>query len=99
MYKRQISKWATNALIPNLTIILDVPAEIGLGRLQGADRLEQEPVAFRERVRREFLNLAAVDPDRYFVVDATQSPDAIQEQIANRVALLPQLIKKEQTTK
>jgi len=95
----RISKWATNALIPNLTIILDVPAEIGLGRLQGADRLEQEPVAFHERVRREFLNLAAVDPDRYFVVDATQSPDAIQEQIANRVALLPQLIKKEQTTK
>jgi len=95
----RISKWATNALIPNLTIILDVPAEIGLGRLQGADRLEQEPVAFHERVRREFLNLAAVDPDRYFVVDATQSPDAIQEQIANRVALLPQLVKKEQTTK
>jgi dTMP kinase len=95
----RISKWATNALIPNLTIILDVPAEIGLGRLQGADRLEQEPVAFHERVRREFLNLAAVDPDRYFVVDATQSPDAIQEQIANRVALLPQLVIKEQTTK
>jgi len=95
----RISKWATNALIPNLTIILDVPAEIGLGRLQGADRLEQEPVAFHERVRREFLNLAAVDPDRYFVVDATQSPEAIQEQIAKRVALLPQLIKKEQTTK
>jgi len=95
----RISKWATNALIPNLTIILDLPAEIGLGRLKSVDRLEQEPVTFHERVRREFLNLAAVDPDRYFVVDATQSPEAIQEQIAKRVALLPQLVKKEQTSK
>lgn len=91
----RISKWASDGLIPNLTIILDIPAEIGLGRLKGADRLEQEPIIFHERVRREFLNLAAVDPDRYFVVDATQPKAAIQEQIANRVALLPQLAKKD----
>ena len=87
----RLSKWATDGLIPNLTIIMDVPAEIGLGRLNGADRLEQEPLAFHERVRREFLNLAAIDPDRYFVVDATQSKEEIRQQIASRVALIPQL--------
>jgi dTMP kinase len=73
---------------------MDIPAEIGLSRLDGADRLEQEPLAFHERVRREFLNLAAVDPDRYFIVDATQTREAISEQIINRVALIPALAKK-----
>ena len=94
----RLSKWATDGLIPNLTIIMDVPAEIGLGRLNGADRLEQEPLAFHERVRREFLNLAAIDPDRYFVVDATQSKEEIRQQVASRVALIPQLALKESRT-
>lgn len=97
----RISKWATGGLIPNLTIILDIPAEVGLGRLNGADRLEQEPLAFHERVRREFLNLAAVDPDRYFIVDARQSKENMAKQIAQRVALIPVLAKRDQnpTTK
>jgi dTMP kinase len=87
----RISRWATESLTPNLTIIMDVPAEIGLGRLEGADRLEQEPLAFHERVRREFLNLANVDPERYFIVDATQSVENIASQIQERVSQLPLL--------
>jgi dTMP kinase len=70
---------------------LDLPAEIGLGRLESVDRLEQEPLAFHERVRREFLNLANVDPERYFVVDATQSQNAIAEQIQARVSTVAAL--------
>ena len=87
----RISRWATESLIPNLTIIMDLPAEVGLGRLNSVDRLEQEPLNFHERVRREFINLANVDPDRYFVVNATQHVDAIAKQIHERVAALPQL--------
>jgi len=87
----RISRWATESLTPNLTIIMDLPAEVGLGRLESIDRLEQEPLAFHERVRREFLNLANLDPERYFVVDATQSVEAISSQIQDRVKLLPQL--------
>ena len=87
----RISRWATESLTPTLTIIMDVPAEIGLSRLNGADRLEQEPLIFHERVRREFLNLANVDPERYFVVDATQSKENIAEQVAERVSLIPSL--------
>ena len=87
----RISKWATDFLMPNLTFILDLPAEIGLSRLASVDRLEQEPLAFHERVRREFLNLANVDPERYFVVDGTQSAESIAQQIQERVSTIPQL--------
>ncbi len=88
----RISRWATESLTPTLTIILDIPAEKGLARLDGADRIEQESLAFHERVRREFLNLANVDPERYFVVDATQGELEISRQINERVSHI-QLLK------
>jgi dTMP kinase len=87
----RISRWATESLTPNLTIIMDLPAEIGLGRLKSIDRLEQEPLAFHERVRREFLNLANLDPERYFVIDATQGVDVIASQIQDRISKIPLL--------
>ena len=87
----RISRWATESLTPNLTFILDLPAEIGLARLESVDRLEQEPLAFHERVRREFLNLSNVDPERYCVVDATQDVSAIARQIQERVSTIAQL--------
>ena len=88
----RISRWATESLTPTLTIILDLPAEKGLARLDGADRIEQESLAFHERVRREFLNLANVDPERYFVVDATQPQEEISRLINERVSHI-QLLK------
>jgi dTMP kinase len=87
----RISRWATESLTPVLTIILDVPATIGLGRLQSQDRLESEPLAFHERVRQEFLNLANTNPDRFMVVDATQTKEAIHDQIVDRVSHIAQL--------
>ncbi|ASY25858.1 dTMP kinase [Candidatus Planktophila versatilis] len=87
----RISRWATESLYPTLTIIIDVPAEIGLARLQSRDRLEAEPTEFHERVRQEFLQIAMMDPERYFVVDGTQSVDEIHKQIIERVAELPAL--------
>lgn len=87
----RISRWATETLTPTLTFIMDLPAEMGLSRLGATDRLESEPLAFHERVRQEFLNLANVDPERYFVVDATQSKDAIQSQIVERIVQIPLL--------
>jgi dTMP kinase len=87
----RISRWATESLYPTLTILIDVPAEIGLGRLQSRDRLEAEPTEFHERVRQEFLQIAMMDPERYFVVDGTQTVDEIHTQIIARVAELPAL--------
>ena len=87
----RISRWATESLYPTLTILIDVPAEIGLGRLQSRDRLEAEPTEFHERVRQEFLQIAMMDPERYFVVDGTQTVEEIHTQIIARVAELPAL--------
>ena len=87
----RISRWATESLYPTLTILIDVPAEIGLGRLQSRDRLEAEPTEFHERVRQEFLQIAMMDPERYFVVDGTQPVEEIHTQIIARVAELPAL--------
>ncbi|QLL24345.1 dTMP kinase [Actinobacteria bacterium IMCC26103] len=85
----RISRWATESLFPTLTIVIDLPAEIGIGRLKNRDRLEAEPLAFHERVRQEFLQIARIDPERYLVVDGTQSIEAIHHEITNRIALLP----------
>jgi len=87
----RISRWATESLFPTLTIIIDLPAEIGLGRLKSRDRLEAEPLAFHERVRNEFLQIASMDPERYLIVDGKQSIDEIHEQIISRVGEIPAL--------
>jgi dTMP kinase len=87
----RISRWATESLYPTLTILIDLPAEIGLGRLQSRDRLEAESNDFHERVRQEYLQIAMMDPERYFVVDGTQSVEEINTQITTRVAELPAL--------
>lgn len=88
---RQITAFATGHLTPDLTICLDLPVEEGLRRKRGGDqaewnRMEQEQVAFHERVRHGFLALAAAEPARWLVLDATQSLEGIQEEIRKRVA-------------
>ena len=85
----RISRWATESLFPTLTIVIDLSAETGLGRLKSHDRLEAEPLAFHERVRQEFLQIARLDPERYLVVDGTQTVDQIHNEIINRVSTLP----------
>jgi dTMP kinase len=87
----RISRWATESLYPTLTILIDVPAEIGLGRLQSRDRLEAESNDFHERVRQEYLQIAMMDPERYFVVDGTQPLNEIHTQITERVSELQAL--------
>jgi dTMP kinase len=87
----RISRWATESLFPTLTIIIDQPAEIGLARLKSRDRLEAEPLAFHERVRNEFLQIASMDPERYLIVDGTQSIEDIHEEIIARVGEIPAL--------
>ena len=89
----RISRWATESLFPTLTVVLDLPAEVGLARLKKKDRLEAEPLAFHERIRQEFLQLALLDPERYLVVDAQMSLEDIQHAIITRVAELPALSK------
>jgi len=86
-----LNKWATGGLQPDLTILLDLPPAAGLGRRSvSADRLEAEPAEFHERVREGFLAQARANPDRYLVLDATQSPAELSVQIQDRLRdLLP----------
>jgi dTMP kinase len=85
----RISRWATESLFPTLTIVIDLSAETGIGRLKSHDRLEAEPLAFHERVRQEFLQIARLDPERYLVVDGTQTIEQIHNEIINRVVTIP----------
>jgi dTMP kinase len=84
-----LSSWATGGLRPDLVVLLDVPPEVGLGRVArrgSADRLESESTAFHERVRYAFLDLAAGDPKRYLVLDATRPADEITAAVVERVS-------------
>ncbi|MGE5290209.1 MAG: dTMP kinase [Micromonosporaceae bacterium] len=82
----KLNKWATGGLMPDLTILLDLPPSVGLSRrAPSADRLEAEPIQFHERVRQGFRTLAAADPGRYLIADATQPPEEISRKIQERV--------------
>jgi dTMP kinase len=77
---------------PDLTILLDLPAEVGLRRQAAEDghqpdRLEQEDIAFHTRVREGYLDFARRDPDRYHVIDAAQDADIVAAD-ALRVTIL-----------
>jgi dTMP kinase len=86
---RALSDWATEGLMPDLTVVLDLPWEVARGRLQDArtryDRLEAEAGEFHTRVRDAYLGLAAAEPERFLVVDATLPVDDIAARIAERV--------------
>lgn len=79
---------ATGGLTPDRTLVFDVDVATGIARAThgGADRLEREDVAFHERVRAGFLALAAHEPDRVRVVDASGSPDAVADRVADALA-------------
>lgn len=76
---RQLAKIAHPRLVPDLTFVFDAPAEVAHARVSGRgaahDRIEAEDGAFFERVRRAYLAIAAREPDRVRVVDATR-PEA-----------------------
>ncbi len=78
----ELSAWATDGLSPDLTIVLDLPATVGLARLtEAVDQMEAQPLEFHERVRAGFLQLATAQPQRYLVVDATADADAVHAAI------------------
>jgi dTMP kinase len=87
---RDLSLWAVGGLLPQLTVLLDLPAEEARSRRNTSgtepDRLEREKTEFFETVRSAYLDLAAAEPDRFLVVDASVSVDEMQTLIRERVA-------------
>ncbi len=86
---RDLSLFATDNLLPHLTILLDLDAAAAAARRnqtgQEPDRLEREKIDFFETVRQTFLDLAAAEPNRFFVVDAGTSVEQMQQSIRARV--------------
>ncbi len=80
---RNLSLWATNNLLPDRTYLLDIDPAVSHTRFSGPeDRMESAGDDFQIRTRREFLKLAEREPQRFRIIDATQSVDDIAAQIA-----------------
>jgi dTMP kinase len=83
-----LESFVQRALRPHLTFLLDAPAELACARAKHrseSDRFEAEDMAFFDRVRAAYLQRAAREPGRFQIVDATQSLDAVRQQIADLV--------------
>lgn len=89
---RDLSMWATEGALPDLTVLLDLDPAVARRRLDAADkpfdRLEAEKSAFHERVRDAFLALAAADPRRFLVLDAARSEDELAAAVRDRIRRL-----------
>jgi dTMP kinase len=85
---RELSIFATNGLLPDLTVLLDVEPVVAAARLAGGelDRLENEKVEFFAAVREQFLKLAAAEPSRWLVLDASSSVAELAAAIQARLA-------------
>lgn len=89
---RELSLWAAEGALPDLTVLLDLDPADARRRLDSADkpfdRLEAEREEFHRRVRDAYLGLAAAEPERFLVVDAARDPGAIADEVRARVARL-----------
>ena len=80
----QLESWVQGSLKPDLTIILDVPLEVSVARIEGSrkkDRFEQEQASFFERVRTAYHQRAASAPERYALIDSNQPREQTQAEI------------------
>ena len=82
----QINRFAVGNVMPDLTVVIDVPTEVSLARLKQRasdlpDRMERENVDFYKKVREGYLLLAQGMPERFIVVDGTKGEDVIEKKI------------------
>lgn len=85
---RSVERFATGGVGPDLTIVLDLPIEVGLARkgIEETTRFEGLDAAFHRRVREGFLELARAEPERFSVVDASREPDEVFTEVRGLVA-------------
>jgi dTMP kinase len=87
----RLADWVQEGLEPDMTILLDAPAEIGMQRAAqrgDADRMDSQELSFYRRVRAGYLALADQYPERFVVVDARQSLALVQDAMAAKLARL-----------
>ena len=87
----QLSLAATGGIAPDLTVILDLPVEVGLrraaSRADGEDRFERKGAEFHTRLRNGFLTITKAEPGRCAVIDASASVDTVSQEISKVVAV------------
>ena len=82
----RIGRRAIHGLMPSLTVLLDLPTDAGFARLRRSrDRMERKALAFHRRVRTGFKRLAAREPKRFVVIDASRSAEAVRRDIERAV--------------
>ncbi len=89
-----LNRLTAGAAWPNRTFLLDLPAEDGLQRAHARgsdDRMMTEAIAFHQRIRTEFLDIARRDPKRVTVIDGNRPVETIQQELRQQVAAMPQL--------
>ena len=86
---RRLNRVATGGLVPDLTIVLDVPVKVGLGRARRRrrrmDRLEIENLEFHQRVREGYLAIAKEEPQRVVVINSQRNPKRVHNEIRELV--------------
>ncbi|MBW2039184.1 MAG: dTMP kinase [Deltaproteobacteria bacterium] len=88
----EVNRWTTGGLVPDVTILLDCPVEVGMSRAEGTDRFEREGYAFHQRVREGYLRIAHQEHQRIKVVSGEGEEGVIQEEI--RRVLRPPLARR-----
>jgi dTMP kinase len=93
-FLRSLNQWATGAISPTRTYLIDIPVDVGLARAKGRrarsapDRFESEGAAFFEAVRKRYLEMADSEPERFVVLRGTDREEAIAHQIERDVSSL-----------
>ena len=88
---RRINAFATGGLVPDLTLLIDIPAAVGLARATArsagaADTIEREPLEFHERLRAGYLAVAESEPRRFSVIDGVAPTSEVSKKIWERVS-------------
>lgn len=88
-FLEKVNSIATGGLKPDLTLILDVPSEVGLGRIingrqkgAGVDRIEGQALEFHQRVRAGYLDIAVKEPDRCRIIEASGEIEQVSQAVA-----------------
>ena len=86
---RGVAEIAIRGRWPDLTILLDMPADASIGRVRRAkDRIEQRPMEYHEQVRANYRRQAAEEPDRYRVIAADRSPEDVHADVCKALEAL-----------
>ena len=84
-FVRGANEFATGGLEPDLTIVIDIPVEKGLGRQMARNRMEEESIEFHRKVRKGFLDIARDEPYRVVVVDGSADAETVRKRIISVV--------------